>query len=141
MILALLICKPQVDNACPLALLKVSGNRWVYGKGCTLAPGVDYASVIPHAEYNCVSGQTNDCQNQGSFNITYELGFGASGGLVYDTVNISNAIVPDMGVEVANVSGSYAAFPADGILGLAFRSLNTGQYHERNLQLKDIDLP
>ena len=123
-----------------MALLKLSANRWVYGKGCTLAPGVDYASVIPHAEYDCVSGPTNDCQNQGSFNISYALGFGASGGLVYDTVNISNAIVPDMGVEVANVSGGYADFPADGILGLAFESLNTGQYRDRNLQLRDIDL-
>ncbi len=119
-----------------MALLKVFANSWVYGKGCTLAPGVNYSSVIPHPEYNCVSGQPStiaNCQNQGSFNITYQYGFGASGGLVYDTVNISNAIVPDMGVEVANVSGIYAGYPADGFLGLGFGSLNSGQYRDESL--------
>ena len=115
-------------------------NRWVYGRGYRLAPGLDYSSALPHHAYTCTSGQSSNCQNQGSFNITYQYGFGASGGLVYDTVNVSNAIVPDMGVEVANVSGSYADFPADGIIGLGFRNLNRGKYRDASLQHKDIDL-
>ncbi len=129
-----------MDSACPKALLKWSANRWVYGPDYTLAPGINTASVVPHDTYTCIEGQTSTCQNQGSFNITYVLGFGASGGMVYDTVNISNAIVPEMGVEVANVSGEYAENAADGILGLGFQSLNTGQYHDGSLVHKDVDL-
>ena len=128
-----------MDSTYLIALLKVFANRWVFGKGCTPAPGVNYASAVPHAEYKCISGQTSNCQNQGSFNISYVFGFGASGGLVFDTVNISNAIVPDMGVEVANVSGTSAYYPADGLLGLGFQILNTGQYCDGSLDLDDID--
>ena len=130
-----------MDGACPMALLKLYSNRWVYGRGYTLAPGVNSASVIPHSEYSCVSGQPSHCQNRGSFDITYQYGFGASGGLVYDTVNISNTIVPLMGVEVANVSGIFAEYPADGFLGLGFQKLNTGQYRDGSLLWhEDINL-
>lgn len=124
-----------------MALLKVSANRWVYGPGYTFAPGIDNSSAIPHVTYDCIGGQSSDCQNQGSFNISYVYGFGASGGLVSDTVNISNAIVPDMGVEVANVSGGYASFTSDGFLGLGFGSLNSGQCRDRILVRRNIDLP
>ena len=105
----------------------MSTNRWVYGPGYTFAPGIGNSSAVHHETYDCISGQTSNCQNQGSFDISYTYGFGASGGLVFDTVNISNAIVPGMGVEVANVSGGYANFTSDGFLGLGFGSLNSGQ--------------
>ena len=105
----------------------MSANSWVYGPGYTFAPGISNASAVPHVTYDCIVGQSSDCQNQGSFDISYTYGFGASGGLVMDTVNISNAIVPDMGVEVANVSGGYANFTSDGFLGLGFGTLNSGQ--------------
>ena len=45
-----------------------------------------------------------------------------------------------MGVEVANVSGEYADYAPDGILGLGFRSLNGGQYCDGSLVRKDVDL-
>lgn len=49
-----------------------------------------------------------------------------SGNVTYDKVNISGAIVPEMGVETAYAAGCFPESMADGILGLSFRENNRG---------------
>jgi hypothetical protein len=81
--------------------------------------------------YDCIRGATSNCSPTGTFNITYTYGFGASGNVISDTVNISNNIVSNMGVGVAAQAGQIAldAAPSpDGFLGLAFQALSRGRF-------------
>lgn len=107
--------------------------RWVYGSRWTLAPGVgSLTSTRPaHTTYDCIRGATANCLPTGTFNITYTYGFGASGNIISDTVNISNNIISDMGVGVAAQVGQIAldAAPSpDGFLGLGFQALSRGRF-------------
>ena len=92
-------------------------RRWVYGPDVSYSDNVNTSRVLPHTRYHCVKGQTSTCESIGSFNITYLYGFGASGNMVKDWVNIGDAIVP-MGVEVANKVGTIATETMDGFIGL-----------------------
>ena len=96
-------------------------RRWVYGPDVSYSDNVNTSSVLPHTRYHCVKGQTSTCESIGSFNITYLYGFGASGNMVKDWVNIGDAIVP-MGVEVANKVGTIATETMDGFIGLGMYS-------------------
>ena len=65
-----------------------------------------------------------------NFNITYGDGsgyFGASGYVVTDLVTVGATPAINMSVDVATKVGGLSSDPPDGILGLAFGSLNAGQ--------------
>ncbi len=74
-----------------------------------------------------------------SFNITYGDGsgyFGASGYVVTDLVTVGATPVINMGVDVATKVGQLSDDPPDGILGLAFGGLNSGNISSCRLRAR-----
>ena len=69
-----------------------------------------------------------NCTYEGFFSVHYGGATCAtvSGNVTYDRVNISNANIPEMGVETAYVAGCFTDSMADGILGLGFGVNNRG---------------
>ena len=100
-------------------------DRWVYGTDVSYLPGADPAL---HSTYTCQSGPTSNCTYEGFFSVVYggNASTTVSGNVTYDKVNISGAVVSDMGVEMANVAGSLSSSMPDGILGLSFGGNNRG---------------
>ncbi len=61
--------------------------------------------------------------------ISYADGSGASGVVGTDTVTIGGTTVQGQAVELANqVSSTFVSDAADGLVGLAFSSINTGMF-------------
>jgi len=65
-----------------------------------------------------------------TFSVSYGDGSGAAGTVGTDTVDIGGATVTSQAVELATaVSQSFVADAStDGLVGLAFSTLNTGSY-------------
>ncbi len=100
-------------------------DRWVYDSDVLYSPGTDPAL---HSTYTCQPGPTSNCTYEGFFSVQYGGNTCAvvSGNVTYDKVNISGTVVPDMGVEMADVAGCISNYTPDGILGLSFGENNQG---------------
>jgi aspergillopepsin I len=69
-----------------------------------------------------------------TWNISYADGSGASGVCGTDTVSVGNTTVTGQVVELANkVSSEFVQDSSDGLLGLAFSSINTGMFSNQSL--------
>jgi Eukaryotic aspartyl protease len=97
-------------------------NRWAFSSVTPLALRQG------HNLYNPALSNTAQELTGETWGITYGDGGGASGNLVYtDIVDIGGLAVPSQAVELAQqVSNDFVYNELDGILGLAFSSLNTG---------------
>ena len=63
-----------------------------------------------------------------TWQIQYQDQSGASGDVGTDTVTIGGTVVQGQAVELASqVSSSFSQGASDGLLGLAFSSINTGK--------------
>jgi hypothetical protein len=95
--------------------------RWVFS---SLLPssdlqGHDYFDSSKSPTYQDLSGYT--------WKISYADGSGASGVVGTDTVTIGGTTVQGQAVELANkASSSFLQGTNDGLVGLAFSSINTG---------------
>ena len=94
-----------------------SATLWVYGPSARNPAG--------RSTYDPSQSSTSASQDGETFNATYGPGFGASGSISSDSVNIGGAIVPSMDIGVADTIGDFmldgASAATDGFLGLAFK--------------------
>lgn len=108
---------------------RIYRDRWVYGPNVRYAEGVSVSTVVPHNTYTCVPNGFTDtsCSSTGIFDISYSgPGFGASGYVVHDQVNVAGAIVRGMPIDVATKVGNLTQFQIDGILGMGFKGISRG---------------
>lgn len=95
-------------------------------------PSWVFSTELPSAEdtghtlYNPASSSTAELLVGETWNITYGDGSGASGNVYTDTVSVGTTTVTNQAVELANsVSAQFEQDNSDGLLGLAFNSINT----------------
>jgi aspergillopepsin I len=82
-----------------------------------------------HSVYNPSKSDTAEELEGATWNITYGDGSGASGNVYLDTVNVGGTEVTKQAVELADtISDQFQQDENnDGLLGLAFSSINTGR--------------
>ena len=99
-------------------------NRWVFS---SLMPASEQAG---HQVYNPTKSSTAKKLSGETWNIAYGDNSGASGIVYTDVVNVGGTKVLSQAVEAATqVSSQFAADTQnDGLLGLAFNSINTGKF-------------
>jgi len=104
---------------CP-SRLWLTFHRWVF------------SSELPaneqngHNIYNPAGSSTAAVANGETWSISYGDGSSASGNVYTDTVSVGGTVVTGQAVELAaNISSSFAQDQSDGLLGLAFSSINT----------------
>ena len=97
-------------------------NRWAFSS--VTPPALSQG----HNLYNPAVSATAQVQTGSYWGITYGDGSAASGNLVYtDIVDVGGFIVPNQAVELPQqVTNKFVYSQLDGILGLAFSSINTG---------------
>ncbi len=97
-------------------------NRWVFSSEL---PSAESAG---HTVYNPSQSSTAQELNGYTWDITYADGSSALGNVYQDTVTIGSAAVTGQAVELAQqVSSGFTQDTSnDGVLGLAFSSINTG---------------
>ena len=81
--------------------------------------------------YNPAKSSTSKKLSGASWAISYGDGSSASGDVYTDTVNVGGTTVTKQAIELAKtVSAQFQQDQNnDGLLGLAFSSINTGQYY------------
>ena len=95
--------------------------RWVFS---SLLPSSD---LTGHEYYTSSESSTYQELSGYTWSIQYADGSGASGVVGTDTVTIGGTTVQSQAVELANqVSSTFISDAADGLVGLAFSSINTG---------------
>lgn len=106
----------------------MNSYRWVYGQNVEYAPNVNVSTVASHNSYACDTSSVGaDCTAFGSFDISYTgPGFGASGYMVKDQVNVVGEIIQGMSIEVATEVGTMSQYKLDGIIGMGFANQNRG---------------
>jgi aspergillopepsin I len=97
-------------------------NRWAFSSVTPLALRQG------HNLYNPALSNTAQELTGETWSITYSDGGAASGNLVYtDIVDIGGFTVPSQAVGLAQqITNDFVYNPLDGVLGLAFSSINTG---------------
>jgi hypothetical protein len=79
-----------------------------------------------HNLYSPTDSSTSAVLDGYSWSISYGDGSSASGDVYTDTVNIGGAVVTGQAVECASsVSSEFVSDSSDGLVGLAFNSINT----------------
>ena len=79
-----------------------------------------------HTLYNPAQSTTSTQLNGYTWSITYGDGSSSSGNVFTDTVSVGGTTVTGQAVEAAQtVSSQFVQGPGDGLLGLAFNSINT----------------
>ncbi|KAK3175858.1 hypothetical protein OEA41_007180 [Lepraria neglecta] len=79
-----------------------------------------------HAIYNPASSSTAKQLSGETWSISYGDGSSASGNVYTDTVDVGGTTVTGQAVELAQkISSEFAQDESDGLLGLAFSSINT----------------
>ncbi|KAI9649404.1 hypothetical protein NHQ30_001980 [Ciborinia camelliae] len=97
-----------------------SADLWVFSSLLSSSDrsGHDYFTSSDSSTYSSLSGYTWD--------ITYADGSGASGVVGTDTVTVGGTTVTGQAVELANdVSSEFISDSSDGLIGMAFNSINT----------------
>lgn len=96
-------------------------DSWVFS---TLLPSSDLQG---HNSYDSSQSSTYQELSGYTWSISYADGSGASGVVGTDTVTIGGTTVQGQAVELAQqVSSSFVSDTSDGLVGLAFSSINTG---------------
>lgn len=121
-----------VLRICKLSLCEVAGVRASStGKSLTEQRWV-FSSELPASEqtghdiYNPGSSSTSAVLTGETWSISYGDGSSASGNVYTDVVNIGGTSVTGQAVELAEtISSEFQSDPSDGLLGLAFSSINT----------------
>lgn len=87
------------------------------------------ASQKGHTVYDSSKSSTYKAKSGYTWDISYGDGSGASGTVGTDTVTVGGTVVTGQAVELATkVSSEFVSDTAnDGLLGLAFSSINTGK--------------
>ncbi|KAL2037093.1 hypothetical protein N7G274_010220 [Stereocaulon virgatum] len=97
-----------------------SSDLWVFSSEL---PASEQAN---HAIYNPANSGTSKKLPGETWSIKYGDGSSASGDVYTDTVAVGGTTVTGQAVELANtISASFARDQSDGLLGLAFSSINT----------------
>ena len=79
-----------------------------------------------HSIYNPAKSSTSKVSNGETWKISYGDGSSASGNVYTDVVNVGGTSVTGQVVELAQtISSEFAQDQSDGLLGLAFSSINT----------------
>ena len=79
-----------------------------------------------HNIYNPAKSSTSKVSNGETWSISYGDGSSASGNVYTDVVNVGGTSVSGQAVELAQkISSEFAQDQSDGLLGLAFSSINT----------------
>jgi hypothetical protein len=79
-----------------------------------------------HTVYNPKSSSTYQAVSGSTWKISYGDGSSASGNVATDNVTIGSLVIPNQTIELAKtVSTAFAGGISDGLLGLAFSSINT----------------
>ncbi|KAI9731415.1 MAG: Type I transmembrane sorting receptor [Claussenomyces sp. TS43310] len=97
-----------------------SADLWVFSslQPSSQLKGHDYYTSSKSSSYQALSGST--------WKISYADGSGASGSVGTDTVTIGGTTVTGQAVELAKTaSSSFVSGTGDGLVGLAFSSINT----------------
>ena len=111
-----------MQNPCIALLHRIQADflRWVF------------SSELPaneqngHDIYNPASSSTSAILNGQTWSISYGDGSSASGNVYTDVVNVGGTSVTGQAVELAEtISSEFAQDQSDGLLGLAFSSINT----------------
>ncbi len=120
------ICKRKAllrGLTCTGRTVNKNPTSWVFS---SLLPasdrsGHEYYTSSKSSTYKKLSGYT--------WSISYGDGSSASGVVGTDTVTVGGTTVKKQAVELANtISSEFQQDAADGLLGLAFSSINTGEY-------------
>ncbi|KAH8816804.1 putative endothiapepsin [Xylogone sp. PMI_703] len=97
-----------------------SADFWVFSSQLSAS------SRSGHSYYTSSKSSTFKSLRGYSWDISYQDGSGASGNVGTDTVVIGSTTVKGQAVELAtSVSSSFVSDQADGLVGLAFSSINT----------------
>ncbi len=96
-----------------------------------------FSSLLPssdltgHEYYTSSSSPTYKALSGYTWSISYGDGSSASGTVGTDAVTVGGTTVQTQAIELANsISSEFQQDAADGLLGLAFSSINTGDYTE-----------
>ncbi|KAI0016830.1 acid protease [Xylariomycetidae sp. FL0641] len=100
-----------------------SSDLWVFNTQ------LSQRAIGQHSAYDPNASKTFQLMKGAQFSISYGDGSGADGNVGTDTVNVGGATVTKQAIEMATaVSMSFVEDSAnDGLLGLAFSSINTVQ--------------
>jgi hypothetical protein len=105
-------------------------NRWVFSSE------LPSSEISGHTVYNPSKSSTAQKLRGATWNITYGDGSSSSGNVYTDTVTVGGTTVTNQAVELAEqVSTQFQQdTESDGLLGLAFSSINTGMPSPRLAQ-------
>lgn len=82
----------------------------------------------PHTIYDSTKSSTYNAVDGSTWRISYGDGSSASGSVGTDNVNIGGLVIKNQSIELANnLSTQFQQDTSDGLLGLAFGSINTVQ--------------
>lgn len=100
-------------------------RRWVFSSE------LSKSESSGHGVYNPSKSSTAKALQGATWQITYGDGSGASGNVYKDTVDVGGTTVTGQAVELASqISSQFQQDQdSDGLLGLAFSSINTGLWH------------
>ncbi|KAF3905097.1 putative pepsin [Orbilia brochopaga] len=102
-----------------------SSDLWIWS---TLLPRKTLNRSGGRAVFNPTDSSTYSIKQGSTWNITYGDGSGARGTVGYETVGLGGLEIKDQAIELANnLSDSFISTVGSGLLGLAFKSLNTCQ--------------
>lgn len=92
----------------------------MFSNGLPSSETAGHAVYIPSADAELLSGYTWD--------ISYGDGSSASGDVYLDYVNVGGVTATSQAVEAAEtISSEFEQDASDGLMGLAFSSINTGK--------------
>ena len=98
-----------------------NASSWVFS---SLLPSSDQSG---HNIYSSSNSPTYQAIDGATWSITYQDQSGASGIVGTDTVTVGGTTVTGQAVELANkVSSTFVSDSSDGLVGLAFSNINTG---------------
>lgn len=102
-------------------------NRWVFSSE------LSSSQSRGHSIYDPTKSSTSKELSGATWNISYGDGSGASGNVYTDTVDVGGTTVTSQAVELAEtISAQFQQDQDnDGLLGLAFSSINTGEYYRQ----------